>query len=58
MFAQAYMGDDDLFRMLLLDPQRALEGASPRRFQPMYAWANMGHPSRGWGLVVKGLRGL
>jgi hypothetical protein len=25
--------------------QRALEGAAPRRFQPMYAGANMGHPS-------------
>jgi hypothetical protein len=26
---------------------RALEGAAPHRFRPMYAGANMGHPSKG-----------
>ena len=29
----------------------ALEGAVPQRFRPMYARANMGHPSREAGLV-------
>ena len=32
---------------------RAFEGAAPRRFQPMYAWANMGHPSREEGFVLR-----
>jgi hypothetical protein len=30
----------------------ALEGAAPRLFRPMYARANMGHPSREAGFVV------
>ena len=30
----------------------ALEGAAPRLFRPMYAQANMGHPSREEGLVL------
>jgi hypothetical protein len=29
----------------------ALERAAPGLFRPMYAMANMGHPSREWGLV-------
>jgi hypothetical protein len=31
---------------------KAFEGAAPRLFRPMYAQANMGHPSREAGLVV------
>src|ERR1700729_1287996 len=31
--------------MLLLNLQKALEGASPHRFRPRYAGANLGHPS-------------
>jgi hypothetical protein len=31
----------------------ALDGATPRLFRPMYARANMGHPSRGVGLMVR-----
>jgi hypothetical protein len=29
-----------------------MEGASPHRFRPMYAEANMGHPSREGGSFV------
>ena len=29
-----------------------MEGAAPHLFRPMYAQANMGHPSRGVGFVV------
>src|ERR1700739_558014 len=58
MFAPAYMGRKRILQMhslyaqgLLLWPQlpgcsRALEGAAPRLFRPMYAGANMRHPSR------------
>ena len=31
---------------------KALGGAAPRLFRPVYAWANMGHPSREEGLVL------
>jgi hypothetical protein len=31
---------------------KALKGAPPRLFQPMYAVANMGHPSRNEGFVL------
>ena len=30
----------------------AFEGAAPRLFRPMYAEANMGHPSRDEGFVL------
>jgi hypothetical protein len=30
---------------------KSVEGAAPRLFRPMYAEANMGHPSRGEGSV-------
>ena len=32
---------------------KAFEGAAPRLFQPMYAWANMGHPSREEGFSLR-----
>jgi hypothetical protein len=35
-----------LRRSLLARVAEALEGAAPRLFRPMYAGANMGHPSR------------
>ncbi len=31
----------------------ALDGATPRLFRPMYAEANMGHPSREEGFVLR-----
>jgi hypothetical protein len=37
------------FRMLLLDAQSALDGASPRRFRPTYAWRERGAPVQGLG---------
>src|SRR5271163_3897289 len=56
MFAPAYMGRK---RMLLLHSRtvlsgqsrlqhtaKAFEGATPRRFRPTYAGANVGHPRR------------
>jgi hypothetical protein len=60
MFALAYMGLKRILQMLSLHAQglllwaqfffarvaEALEGAAPRLFRPMYAGANMGHPSR------------
>jgi hypothetical protein len=65
MFAPAYMGRKWILRMLSLHGQRflilaaafcrvakALEGAAPRLFRPMYAGANMGHPSREQGFVL------
>jgi hypothetical protein len=33
---------------------QSVDGASPRLFRPMYAGANMGHPSSGGRLVCKG----
>jgi hypothetical protein len=33
--------------------KKAFEGAAPRLFQPMYAWANMGHPSREEGFSLR-----
>src|SRR5882762_1453887 len=60
MFAPAYMGRKRILPMLLLRAQgpfllaadllpnvlKALKGAAPHRPRPMYAQANMGHPSR------------
>jgi hypothetical protein len=60
------MGRKWIFQMLLLHYTRilalgcsllalvaiALEGAAPRLLRPMYARANMGHPSREEGFVV------
>jgi hypothetical protein len=60
MFATAYMGRkrffSNAFTLCVTGTQafhnsrfprlaRALEGAAPRLFRPMYAGANMGHPS-------------
>ena len=41
-----------LGRSLFARIAAALKGAAPRLFRPMYAGANMGHPSREAGLVV------
>ncbi len=59
MFAFAYMGRKRILQMLLLQEQGllllaaalchaeiALEGAAPSLSRPMYAGANMGHPSK------------
>jgi hypothetical protein len=59
MFAPAYMGRKRFFQMLSVHVQgipfgngvlariaEALERAAPDLFRPMYADANMGHPSR------------
>jgi hypothetical protein len=59
------MGRKRIFQMLSLDAPgfwflaavfalvaEALEGAAPRLFRPMYAGANMGHPSRKEGFVL------
>jgi hypothetical protein len=60
--------ENDVFRMLSLHARElllaptafcrraeALEGAAPRLSRPMYAAANMGHPSREWAsLFVQG----
>jgi hypothetical protein len=64
-FAPSYMGRKRILQMLSLHARQffplaalfarlgeALEGAAPRLLRPMYARANMGHPSRGAGLVV------
>ena len=32
---------------------KAMVGAAPHRFRPMYAWANMGHPSHFLGLLLR-----
>ena len=50
MFAPAYMGRKQYFSNAFtpcdMRPHtRALEGAAPHLFPPMYAGANMGHPS-------------
>jgi hypothetical protein len=34
----------------------AVEGAAPHLFRPMYAEANMGHPSREGGFVLRSYR--
>src|SRR5258707_41228 len=64
MFAQAYMGRKRILPMLSLHTQgisflaavfsphsKSVGRAAPRLFRPMYAWANMGHPSRDGGFV-------
>ncbi len=59
MFAKAYMGRKRIFQMLLVQvvatlavgriplpaKQEPWKGAAPHLFRPMYAEANMGHPS-------------
>ena len=50
MFAIAYMGRKRILPMLSLHLQRLLKGLRPV-FWPMYAQANMGHPSREQGLL-------
>jgi hypothetical protein len=47
-----------LRRSLFARVAEALEGAAPRLFRPMYARANMGHPSREAGFVVCSRAGL
>jgi hypothetical protein len=58
LFAQAYKGRKWIFQMVSLHCTRilalgrslfahvaeAFEGAAPRLFRPMYAWANIGAP--------------
>jgi len=57
MFAPEYMGRKRCFRILYSAPElfaleqlrlrrtaKAFEGATPRRFRPTYAEANVGHP--------------
>jgi hypothetical protein len=41
-----------LGRSLFANVTEAMEGAAPRLFRPMYAEANMGHPSREEGFFV------
>src|SRR5579859_3405818 len=63
MFAPAYMGRKRVLRMLSLHVHglllltavcavsESVGRAAPRHLRPMYAWANMGHPSREEGFV-------
>src|SRR5579859_3843116 len=64
MFAPAYMGRKRVLRMLSLHVHglllltavcavsESVGRAAPRHPRPMYAWANMGHPSREEGFVL------
>jgi hypothetical protein len=66
MFAPAYMGRKRILQMLSLnvagfqplaavffaDTAKRWKGLRPRLFRPMYAGANMGHPSREQGFVL------
>jgi hypothetical protein len=66
MFGPAYMGRKRIFQLLSLHCARilplglgpfvlvteALEVAAPHLFRPMYAEANMGHPSCYFGFAV------
>jgi hypothetical protein len=65
MFASAYMGQKRCFSnaftphaTYLARVVRTLERAAPHLSLPMYAGANMGHPSRGEGFVVCRLGGF
>ena len=67
MFAPAYMGREWVFSnaftpctsifalgsSLFARLVEAVEGAAPHLFRPMYADANMGHPSREEGFVLR-----
>jgi hypothetical protein len=46
--------ENDSFSNAFTRPRKKHWRGFARRFRPMYAWANMGHPSRGWGFVFPG----